>query len=135
MKKIFEPKKIQKKWYSYWEENKLFSPKVSSNKKPFSIMIPPPNVTGSLHMGHGFQNTLMDTLSRYKRLKGFEVLWQPGTDHAGIATQLVVERNLEQKGGLEVEIKFREYHFFSIKKNGSFVRLEQREIYNGQGFQ
>ena len=98
MKKIFEPKKIEKKWYSYWEENKLFSPKVSSNKKPFSIMIPPPNVTGSLHMGHGFQNTLMDTLSRYKRLKGFEVLWQPGTDHAGIATQLVVERNLEQKG-------------------------------------
>ena len=98
MKKIFEPKKIEKKWYSYWEENKLFSPKVSSNKKPFSIMIPPPNVTGSLHMGHGFQNTLMDTLSRYKRLKGFEVLWQPGIDHAGIATQLVVERNLEQKG-------------------------------------
>ena len=98
MKKIFEPKKIEKKWYLYWEENKLFSPKVSSNKKPFSIMIPPPNVTGSLHMGHGFQNTLMDTLSRYKRLKGFEVLWQPGTDHAGIATQLVVERNLEQKG-------------------------------------
>ena len=98
MKKIFEPKKIEKKWYFYWEENKLFSPKVSSNKKPFSIMIPPPNVTGSLHMGHGFQNTLMDTLSRYKRLKGFEVLWQPGTDHAGIATQLVVERNLEQKG-------------------------------------
>ena len=98
MKKIFEPKKIEKKWYFYWEENKLFSPKVSSNKKSFSIMIPPPNVTGSLHMGHGFQNTLMDTLSRYKRLKGFEVLWQPGTDHAGIATQLVVERNLEQKG-------------------------------------
>ena len=94
MKKIFEPKKIEKKWYSYWEANKLFSPKVSSNKKPFSIMIPPPNVTGSLHMGHGFQNTLMDTLSRYKRLKGFEVLWQPGTDHAGIATQLVVELSL-----------------------------------------
>ena len=98
MKKIFEPKKIEKKWYAYWEKNKLFSPKVSSNKKPFSIMIPPPNVTGSLHMGHGFQNTLMDALARYKRLKGFEVLWQPGTDHAGIATQLVVERNLEQKG-------------------------------------
>ena len=61
-------------------------------------MLPPPNVTGSLHMGHGFQNTLMDVLSRYKRLKDFEVLWQPGTDHAGIATQQVVERNLEQEG-------------------------------------
>ena len=104
MKKIFEPKKIEKKWYAYWEKNKLFSPKVSSNKKTFSIMIPPPNVTGSLHMGHGFQNTLMDALARYKRLKGFEVLWQPGTDHAGIATQLVVERNLEQKGITRKEI-------------------------------
>ena len=98
MKKVFEPKQIEKKWYSFWEKNNLFSPKVSSNKKTYSIMIPPPNVTGSLHMGHGFQNTLMDVLSRYKRLKGFEVLWQPGIDHAGIATQLVVERNLEQKG-------------------------------------
>ena len=98
MKKVFEPKQIEKKWYSFWEKNNLFSPKVSSNKKTYSIMIPPPNVTGSLHMGHGFQNTLMDVLSRYKRLKGFEVLWQPGIDHAGIATQLVVERNLEQRG-------------------------------------
>ena len=98
MKKVFEPKQIEKKWYSFWEKNNLFSPKVSSNKKTYSIMIPPPNVTGSLHMGHGFQNTLMDVLSRYKRLKGFEVLWQPGIDHAGIATQLVVERSLEQKG-------------------------------------
>ena len=98
MKKVFEPNKIEKKWYSFWENNNLFSPKTSSNKKTFSIMLPPPNVTGSLHMGHGFQNTLMDVLSRYKRLKDFEVLWQPGTDHAGIATQLVVERNLEQEG-------------------------------------
>ena len=98
MKKVFEPKQIEGKWYKFWEQNNLFSPKISSKKKPFSMMIPPPNVTGSLHMGHGFQNTLMDTISRYKRQKGFEVLWQPGTDHAGIATQLVVERNLEQKG-------------------------------------
>ena len=98
MKKVFEPKQIERKWYKFWEQNNLFSPKISSKKKPFSMMIPPPNVTGSLHMGHGFQNTLMDTISRYKRQKGFEVLWQPGTDHAGIATQLVVERNLEQKG-------------------------------------
>ena len=67
-------------------------------------MIPPPNVTGSLHMGHGFQNTLMDAICRFNRQKGFEVLWQPGTDHAGIATQLVVERNLEQKGLSREEI-------------------------------
>ena len=66
MKKVFEPKQVEKKWYSFWENNNLFSPKTSSNKKTFSIMLPPPNVTGSLHMGHGFQNTLMDVLSRYK---------------------------------------------------------------------
>ena len=93
MKKIFEPKKIEKKWYAFWEKNNLFRSDASSNKKPYSIMIPPPNVTGNLHMGHGFQNTLMDTLARYKRLKGFDVLWQTGTDHAGISTQLFVERN------------------------------------------
>ena len=104
MKKVFEPKQIERKWYKFWEQNNLFSPKISSKKKPFSMMIPPPNVTGSLHMGHGFQNTLMDTICRYKRQKGFEVLWQPGTDHAGIATQLVVERNLEQKGLSREEI-------------------------------
>lgn len=98
MKNIFEPKNVEKKWYDLWESNNLFSPEKNSNKKPFSIMIPPPNVTGSLHMGHGFQNTLMDTLARYKRLKGYDVLWQVGTDHAGIATQIVVERNLEKKG-------------------------------------
>ena len=69
MKNIFEPKNVEKKWYDHWESNNLFSPEKNSNKKPFSIMIPPPNVTGSLHMGHGFQNTLMDTLARYKRLK------------------------------------------------------------------
>ena len=62
MKKVFEPKQIEGKWYKFWEQNNLFSPKISSKKKPFSMMIPPPNVTGSLHMGHGFQNTLMDTI-------------------------------------------------------------------------
>ncbi len=98
VKSIFEPKIIEKKWYDFWESNDLFAPDEDSTKEPFCIMIPPPNVTGSLHMGHGFQNTLMDTLARYKRLKGFEVLWQVGTDHAGIATQIVVERNLEKKG-------------------------------------
>ena len=97
MKGAFEPKKIEKKWYSFWEANKLFSPEENSKKKPFCIMIPPPNVTGSLHMGHGFQNTLMDVLARFKRSKGFDVLWQVGTDHAGIATQMVVENNLSKK--------------------------------------
>tara|TARA_Y100000816_G_C26104358_1_gene586279 strand:+ start:517 stop:3249 length:2733 start_codon:yes stop_codon:yes gene_type:complete len=97
MEKNYQPKKIEAKWYKFWESSGFFKPTFKS-KKSFSIMIPPPNVTGSLHMGHGFQNTLMDILTRFKRMKKFDVLWQVGTDHAGIATQLVVERQLEKKG-------------------------------------
>ena len=77
--------------YLYWEKNKLFKPK--KNKKKFSIVIPPPNVTGSLHMGHALNNSIQDLLTRYHRMNNFETLWQPGTDHAGIATQALVEKN------------------------------------------
>ena len=86
------------KWYTYWEEQNLFSPDLSSDRKPYCIVIPPPNVTGSLHMGHALNNTLQDIMCRYKRMKGFNVLWQPGTDHAGIATQNVVEKDLAARG-------------------------------------
>ncbi len=86
--------KIESKWYKFWEDNGFFKGDENSPKPPYSIVIPPPNVTGSLHMGHALNNTLQDALCRYKRLKGFNVLWVPGTDHAGIATQNVVERNL-----------------------------------------
>ena len=82
--------------YSYWEKNELFKPK--KNSKKYSIVIPPPNVTGSLHMGHALNNTLQDILTRYHRMIGRDVLWQPGCDHAGIATQMVVERQLETEG-------------------------------------
>ncbi|MGD9126790.1 MAG: valine--tRNA ligase [Planctomycetia bacterium] len=84
----------QKKWYRYWEEKKLFHSEPNPNKKPYSIVIPPPNVTGALHLGHALNNTLQDILIRQKRMQGFETLWVPGTDHAGIATQAVVERRL-----------------------------------------
>ena len=97
MKKTYNPKNLEKKWYRFWEKSGFFKPTYKS-KKTFSIMIPPPNVTGSLHMGHGFQNTLMDILTRLKRMQQYDVLWQVGTDHAGIATQLVVERKLEGEG-------------------------------------
>ena len=79
--------------YSYWEKNNLFKPK--KNRKKFSIVIPPPNVTGSLHMGHALNNSIQDLLTRYHRMNNFETLWQPGTDHAGIATQALVEKKLE----------------------------------------
>lgn len=92
--KTFEPSLIEEKWYAFWEEKKLFEADPLSNKPPYCIVIPPPNVTGVLHMGHALVNTLQDILIRWKRMLGFEVLWVPGTDHAGIATQAVVERHL-----------------------------------------
>ena len=98
MKKNYEPKGIEKRIYENWESSGYFIASPDEKKKPFCIMIPPPNVTGTLHMGHGFQNTLMDALIRHKRMSGFDVLWQVGVDHAGIATQMVVERQLESEG-------------------------------------
>jgi len=98
MEKHFDPKSIETKWYKNWETSGYFSPSKSTTGDSYSIMIPPPNVTGSLHMGHAFQDTIMDTLIRYHRMKGDETLWQPGTDHAGIATQMVVERQLAADG-------------------------------------
>ncbi len=92
----YNPLAIEKKWYSTWEQSGYFKP--SGKGTPFTIMLPPPNVTGSLHMGHGFNNAIMDTLTRYKRMSGCNTLWQPGTDHAGIATQMVVERQLDAQG-------------------------------------
>ncbi|HKZ46602.1 MAG TPA: valine--tRNA ligase [Thermodesulfobacteriota bacterium] len=96
--KVYSPKAIEEKWTKYWLENELFRADVNSTKPAFSMAIPPPNVTGSLHMGHALNNTLQDILARYKRMKGFDVLWLPGTDHAGIATQNVVEKKLAHEG-------------------------------------
>ena len=96
MDKVFSPAGIENRWYQTWEENGYFAPQ--GGEKAFSIPIPPPNVTGSLHMGHGFQQAIMDALIRYHRMKGDDTLWQVGTDHAGIATQMLVERQLEADG-------------------------------------
>ncbi len=96
MDKTFQPSDIETKWYQTWEQNGYFAP--GGTGPSYSIMIPPPNVTGSLHMGHAFQDSIMDALIRYQRMKGSNTLWQVGTDHAGIATQMVVERKLAAKG-------------------------------------
>jgi len=109
LEKIYSPKEVEEHWEKYWRENRLFHADETSTKKPFSIVIPPPNVTGSLHMGHAFNNTLQDILARWKRMLGFEVLWQPGTDHAGIATQNVVERQLHAEGINRQEIGREEF--------------------------
>ena len=97
MEKTYDPKNLEQRWYQTWEERGYYEPSATGDNS-YCIMIPPPNVTGSLHMGHGFNNTIMDTLIRYHRMKGDKTLWQPGTDHAGIATQMVVERQLEGQG-------------------------------------
>ena len=97
MEKTYQPEQIETRWYERWEADNRFVP--TGRGKPFSIMIPPPNVTGSLHMGHAFQDTIMDTLTRWKRMQGNNTLWQVGTDHAGIATQMLVERKIAAEEG------------------------------------
>ncbi|MGI5838138.1 MAG: valine--tRNA ligase [bacterium] len=95
---VYDPKAVESKWYDYWLTEKYFHAEVDKDKKPYSIVIPPPNVTGSLHMGHALNNTLQDILIRWHRMLGENVVWIPGTDHAGIATQVVVERELAKEG-------------------------------------
>lgn len=98
LEKTYSPKDIEDKWYKIWEDNKYFKATLDDNKPNYSIVIPPPNVTGILHMGHVLNNTIQDTIIRYKRMSGFNTLWMPGTDHAGIATQNMVERKLAKDG-------------------------------------
>ncbi len=97
MEKAFDPKTLEAKWCQIWEQGGYYAPSPQAIRDPYCIMIPPPNVTGSLHMGHAFQDTIMDALIRYHRMRGHKTLWQVGTDHAGIATQMVVERQLKQQ--------------------------------------
>src|SRR6186997_1158604 len=102
--KNYHPTAFEPAIYAAWEAAGAFAAHPDAAAQPYCIMMPPPNVTGSLHMGHALTFTLQDILTRWRRMKGDDVLWQPGTDHAGIATQMVVVRNLEQEGvGLAVE--------------------------------
>ena len=98
--KTYDPKAVEDKLYSFWNDSGFFHAEVNPDKKPYTIVIPPPNVTGQLHMGHAFDETLQDVLIRTKRMQGYEALWMPGTDHAGIATQIKVEENLRKEEGL-----------------------------------
>ncbi len=95
---VYEPDKVENKWYEYWKEKGYFKPREDSQAKTFSIVMPPPNVTGSLHLGHALDNTLQDILTRWRRMQGYRCLWLPGTDHAGIATQAKVEESLAAEG-------------------------------------
>ena len=129
MDKTYDPITLEKYWYERWEKAGAFSP--SGSGTPYCIMLPPPNVTGSLHMGHGFQHTLMDILIRYHRMMGDNTLWQGGTDHAGIATQLVVERQLEKQGINPKELgreKFIEKTWDWKKTSGNTISNQMRRM-------
>ncbi len=102
--KQYNPKKVEDKWYSYWMRGKLFTPRLTDHKPFYSMVIPPPNVTDILHLGHGLNNTLQDILIRWKRMQGYETEWLPGIDHAGIATQVVIEKNLAKEGKTRQQI-------------------------------
>lgn len=103
--KSFEPNEIEARWYPAWEKSGCFKAGLDPKKPAFSIQLPPPNITGILHMGHAFNQTVMDTLTRYHRMAGYNTMWLPGTDHAGIATQIVVERKLEKEGTSRRDMK------------------------------
>lgn len=97
--KVYDPASVEKKWYEFWEKNRYFHAEPEPGKKPFSIVIPPPNITGKLHMGHALDNTLQDILIRWHRMMGDNTLWMPGYDHAGLATQIKVEEVLKKEEG------------------------------------
>ena len=136
--KSYDPHQVEEKWYRYWTEHGYFRADENSEQEAYSIVIPPPNVTGVLHIGHALNNTLQDILIRFKRMEGYNVLWMPGTDHAGIATQNVVEKQLLAEGprpacpgqrevhrtGLEMEGTVRRNDHQPVEEAGGFLRLE-----------
>jgi len=129
--KSFEPQAIEAYWYPEWENAGYFHATTDKEKAAYCIMLPPPNVTGTLHMGHSFQDTLMDALIRYHRMKGDNTLWQPGTDHAGIATQIVVERQLDAKGMTRHDLgreKFLERVWEWKEESGSTITRQMRRL-------
>src|SRR5687768_3363384 len=129
MDKTFNPAEIESKWYPVWEKSGTFAPR--GDGKPYSIFLPPPNVTGTLHMGHAFQQTLMDTLTRYHRMLGDRTLWQGGTDHAGIATQKIVENQLAAKNQTRHDLgreKFIERVWEWKEQSGSTIQNQSRRL-------
>ncbi len=141
----FAPTEVEPRLYAAWEKAGSFAAHPGGNAPPFTIMIPPPNVTGSLHMGHALTFTLQDTLVRWRRMQGRDALWQPGTDHAGIATQMVVERLLAAEGDdrqadgprrvrrarLAVEDRIRRHHHPPAAPAGRLAGLAARALHHG----
>ena len=145
--KTYRPELVETKHYEKWERDGAFECGKNTDEDPYAIVIPPPNVTGSLHMGHALNNTLQDLLIRCMRMRGRDTLWQPGMDHAGIATQMVVERQLEANGQTRADLgrdaflkKVWEWkaesggdHYWTAQETWRFVRLESGTIHDGRG--
>lgn len=127
----YDPREIEQKWYKFWEENGVFHDEPDTEKEPYSIVLPPPNVTGQLHMGHALDNTLQDILIRYKRMQGYNVLWLPGKDHAGIATQVKVEKQIAEEGLTKYDLgreKFLERVWAWKEKYGNTIGNQIRHL-------
>src|SRR3979411_566708 len=123
--KRYDPADFEPRLYAAWEKGEFFTPELDRERPRFSIVIPPPNVTGRLHVGHALVNTLQDVIVRWKRMSGFNTLWMPGTDHAGIATQMMVDRELAKEGTSRFELgrdKFIERAWQFKEQNASFIK-------------
>ena len=128
---MYDPRQVEPRIYQMWMDCGCFSAEPNPDKKPFSIVMPPPNVTGQLHMGHAMDATLQDILIRFKRMQGYEALWLPGTDHAGIATQIKVEENLRQEGLTRYDLgreKFLERVWAWKEKYGNRIVEQQKKM-------
>src|SRR5436853_6944133 len=134
MEKSFDPKAVEQRWYERWDSSGYFrhrDPNLPDSKPAYCIQLPPPNVTGTLHMGQAFQQTLMDSLIRYHRMRGFNTNWVVGTDHAGLATQIVVERQLEEQGKTRHDLgreKFVERVWQWKQQSGSTITRQMRRL-------
>src|SRR5512146_3108714 len=129
--KAYDPGAVEEKWYRFWREENCFRADATSNKPPYSIVIPPPNVTGMLHMGHVLNNTIQDILARKARMDGKEVLWLPGTDHAGIATQVMVEKDLAKQKLTKHDLgreKFLERVWAWKEKHGGIIIQQLKKL-------
>ena len=129
--KVYDPRQVEPRIYQMWMDGGCFKAEPNPDKKPFSIVMPPPNVTGQLHMGHAMDATLQDILIRFKRMQGYEALWLPGTDHAGIATQIKVEENLRQEGLTRYDLgreKFLERVWAWKEKYGNRIVEQQKKM-------
>ncbi|MGI9584121.1 MAG: valine--tRNA ligase, partial [Acidimicrobiia bacterium] len=131
MNPTYQPEDVESRWYAVWEDSGSFRPEVNPNGEPYSIVIPPPNVTGVLHMGHALDHTIQDVIIRRKRMQGYAALWLPGTDHAGIATQNVVERELRKEGLTRHDIgreAFIEQVWAWKARSGNTISLQMRRL-------